>query len=54
MSRKQSKNTISMAQLKFDTIVKQIVRIQSGESTSAFTMKELKAMHDELLAELNE
>lgn len=44
---------VPMAARKLESIVKQIARIKSGESTSTFTMHELNAMREGLLAELN-
>lgn len=48
-----SKNMTSMLHLKFETIERQIARIQKGEDKSYFTMKQLKAIRDELLVEIN-
>ena len=38
---------------KLEAIMRQIARIQSGESKSLIPIKELRKMQDELLAKLN-
>ena len=54
MSKKQKPVQVSLANRKLETIMKQIARIQRSEDTSTFKMKELEAMRDELLVEINE
>lgn len=55
MSRKlkPSKNAAPLVSRKLEAIVRQIARVESGEDTSSFTIKELKAIRDELLVEAN-
>ena len=50
---KNTKSVVTMASRKLEAIVGQIARTKGSKGTASFTIKELEAMRDELLVEIN-
>lgn len=55
MSRKLkvAKVPVDMNSKKLEAVVRQIERVRNGDKLKSFTVRELEAMRDELLVEIN-